>query len=188
MTNKTPPLAFARERDMKRVLAAVQAHERAIRSRLSEPFRRRNPSWPAVLFRATADIANGAAATCNRVDIDLDDYSLTEDTARQETVLNLCLPKIWNDCYLIAQRLDAFWVATLAYSATRIWGQLTAACTGGTFSIDGVVGLDGEYPAGGTISNVENPAGFEGDEDGDAWIEWDDTNERWQAYQLQCQA
>jgi len=144
-----------------------------------------------ILLRATADIANGSSETCNRVT--LDEATPTEDTsdtADAPTVYNVLLPKIWSDCYLVANYLGGELVATLAYSATLVWGQLTADCSGGTFSVDGVVGLDGDYPAGGTIADVNNPFGMSGDEDGDVIISWvdQDATPKWVGIQMECPA
>lgn len=176
------------ENDIRRIAKSVLMTEKHNFSRPLVPGR-----WfpsggvsPLFLLRATDDIANGDSAICNKVT--LSGATPTEDADTTHTVYNVILPKIWNDCYLVASNVGGELIALWAYSATIIWGQLTAACSGSFFAIDGVKGLDGEYPAGGTISSIQNPFEMTGDDNGEVIIQWDDDTGAWMGIQMECPA
>lgn len=187
-TSYGPPLGFASERDLRRVARAVMITERRQRKRDLQSRRRRSQAWPPVLMRATAEIANGAAEDCNRVTVgDAPGYELTEDDTRHWSVLNVLFPAIPDDSYLIASNLERFWVATtvlVAATATRIRGQLTAACTGGTFSMDNIKGLDWPYDGDDPLADCANPYAFEGADNAVVSCEWNQEDEQWEAYQM----
>lgn len=187
---------WARQRDMRRVAETVHAVERQVRTRPErgrQTHRRRFRDVHAA-FRIGKTDGSGVSARSGTtpgsgtVQFYRRSAAGALEATEEDTVTayNLSTVEVASNTYVgVGFAAGGWWVVPIRQEATRVRGQLTAACTGGAFTMDNLIGLNG-YISGTSLSGCQNPYSMEGDDNGAVSVEWNAEDEQWEAYQMEC--
>jgi len=119
-------------------------------------------------------------------------WDLTPISKLSFPVFNLSTSEITDDWILVIRSKSGYWIASTSIQGYDcITGLTTAAVTDGNtaITIDNIKVLRGADPREDTSSSSETltgtkPSSWTADENKKAWLEWNKTDETWDAYQL----